>query len=100
MTLFEAACVEARAISTRSLAVPLSKAEWEATVDQRREMWREMLGLSPLPDRTPLEATVTGTLDRDDYVVEKIHFQSLPGAHVPGSIYRPAVIAEPLPGVV
>ena len=100
MTLFEAACIEARAISSGSLAVPMSKAEWEATVEQRREMWREMLGLSPLPDRTPLEATVTGTLDRDDYVVEKVHFQSLPGAYVPGNIYRPAEITERLPAVI
>jgi dienelactone hydrolase len=100
MTLFEAACLEARAVSTRSLAVPMSKAEWEATVDERREMWREMLGLSPLPDRAPLQATVTGTLDRDDYVVEKIHFQSLAGAYVPGNIYRPAEITERLPAVV
>ena len=81
---------EACRLSRSSLAVPLSPSQWQATVAQRREMCREMLGLSPLPVRTPLAATVTGTLERGDYVVEKIHFQSLPGVYVAGNLYRPA----------
>jgi dienelactone hydrolase len=63
-------------------------------------MWREMIGLSPLPPRTPLNATVTGTLDRGDYVVEKIHFQSVPGAYVIGNLYRPAKPSGRLPAVL
>lgn len=98
--IYDSVCREARAISSLSLAVPLSKAGWEASLAQRREVWREMLGLSPMPERTPLEATVTGTLDRGDYVVEKVHFQSIPGAYVPGNLYRPAEITEPLPAVL
>ncbi len=66
----------------------------------RREQWREMLGLSPLPERTPVQATVTGVLERGDYVVEKVHFQSVPGAYVPGNLYRPAEVREPLPAVL
>ena len=42
---------------------------------------------SPMPERMPLAAKVTGVLDRGDYVVEKVHF-SLPGAYVIGNIYR------------
>jgi len=98
--IFDLLCQEARAISSGSLAVPSARAEWEAALEERREMWREMLGLSPLPERTPLEATVTGVLERGDYVVEKIHFQSIPGAFVPGNLYRPARITEPLPTVL
>ena len=89
-TIYGAARHQARQLSSSSLAIPLSPAQWEATVPQRRQMWREMLGLSPLPPRTPLSATVTGVLERGDYVVEKIHFQSLPGAYVIGNLYRPA----------
>ncbi len=99
-TIYGAAREEARQISSSSLAVPLSQAEWNATVEQRREMWREMLGLSPLPPRTPLKATVTGVLERGDYVVEKIHLQSLPGAYVIGNLYRPAKIEGRLPAVL
>ncbi|MEM9657702.1 MAG: prolyl oligopeptidase family serine peptidase, partial [Planctomycetota bacterium] len=57
--------------------------------DYRRELFY-MLGLSPLPERTPLRATVTGTLRRGDYVVDKLHFQSLPGLYVTANLYRPA----------
>ncbi len=99
-TLYGSARQEARQISSSSLAVPLSPEQWQATRAQRREMWREMLGLSPLPPRTPLVATVTGMLDRGDYVVEKVHFQSMPGAYVIGNLYRPAKAKGRLPAVL
>lgn len=99
-TIFDSVCQEAQGVSRGSLAAPLSPEQWQATVAERREMWREMLGLSPLPPRTPLEATVTGVLERGDYVVEKIHFQSMPGAYVAGNLYRPAQITQPLPAVL
>ncbi|MBU0607161.1 MAG: acetylxylan esterase [Armatimonadetes bacterium] len=98
--LYDALCQQARAITSSSLAQPLSPERWEATVAERRERWLQMLGLSPLPERTPMEVTVTGTLDRGDYVVEKLHFQSVPGAYVPGNLYRPAHITKPLPAVL
>ena len=47
-TIYGAARDEARQVSSASLAVPMPPAQWEATVARRREMWREMLGLSPL----------------------------------------------------
>lgn len=100
LTLYGAARQQGRAISSRSLAVPLTSEQWQATLEQRRDQWLEMLGLSPLPPRTPLEATVTGTLQRGDYVVEKVHFQSSPGAYVVGNLYRPAEVSEPLPAVL
>lgn len=91
---------EAREITGASLAQPLSPVQWKSTVNDRRAKWLEMLGLNPLPERTPLSATVTGTLERGDYVVEKVHFQSLPGAHVAGNLYRPAKVSGKLPAVL
>jgi len=91
---------ESHSVSSSSLAAPLGRLEWERTLPERRRQWLEMLGLDPLPERTPLHATVTGVLDRDDYVVEKIHFQSSSGAYVPANLYRPAQVAEPLPAVL
>jgi dienelactone hydrolase len=91
---------EARGITGQSLVSPLSPERWSGTLAERRAQWLEMLGLAPLPERTPLKAMVTGTLDRGDYVVEKIHFQSLPGAHVAANLYRPAHAAGRLPAVL
>lgn len=99
-TIYGSARGEARQISTGSLATPVAPEQWTATLPRRREQWREMLGLSPLPARTPLQATVTGTLERGDYVVEKVHFQSMPGAYVIGNIYRPAKMTGRLPAVL
>ncbi|MCC6442605.1 MAG: acetylxylan esterase [Armatimonadetes bacterium] len=96
--IYEAMCREARALSSHSLAVPMQNPE--STLAERRAMWLEMLGLSPLPERAPLEAAVTGVLERGDYAVEKIHFQSLPGAYVPGNLYRPLKPEGPLPAVL
>ncbi|OGV61971.1 MAG: hypothetical protein A3K18_06500 [Lentisphaerae bacterium RIFOXYA12_64_32] len=98
--LYHAILGDARAISSQSLATPLSPADWKRNLSSRRRQWRQMLGIDPLPERTPMDATVTGMLDRADYVVEKIHFQSMPGAYVPGNLYRPAKIREPLPAVL
>jgi dienelactone hydrolase len=99
-TIYESVCREAQHVSRASLADALPPAQWTATLARRREMWREMIGLSPLPDRTPLQATVTGVLERGDYVVEKVHFQSVPGAYVIGNLYRPAKRAGRLPAVL
>lgn len=100
LSLFGSVSQEGRAVSGASLATPLTQEAWQASLAQRRGQWLEMLGLSPLPERTPLQATVTGVLERGDYVVEKIHFQSLPGAHVVGNLYRPAKITGRLPAVL
>lgn len=99
-SIYGSVCQEARQISSAALAMPLPPPQWQATLAQRRAMWLEMLGLSPLPPRTPLEAKVTGTLDRGDYVVEKVYFQCLPGAYVIGNLYRPAKVTGRLPAVL
>jgi cephalosporin-C deacetylase-like acetyl esterase len=65
-----------------------------------RQEYLEMLGLWPLPEKTPLHATVTGTLEREDIVIDKLHFQSRPGLYVTGNLYRPKKTAGKLPTVL
>jgi dienelactone hydrolase len=67
-----------------------SLAEWEAERARWRDEYFYMLGLAPLPERTPLHATITGTLEGDGFVVEMLHFQSRPGLYVTANLYRPA----------
>jgi cephalosporin-C deacetylase-like acetyl esterase len=64
-----------------------------------REM-RYMLGLDPMPARTPLQARVTGVVNRPTHRVEKIVFQSMPGFYVTGNLYLPADVKGPLPTVL
>src|SRR5262245_42972218 len=62
--------------------------DWKKTKPELRRQLLEMLGLDPLPKRTPLKAKITGRLQRDTYHIEKIVFQSLPGLYVTGNLYR------------
>ena len=71
-----------------------TRAEWEAKLPRLRQEYLDMLGLWPLPEKTPLKATVTGTLERGDVVIEKLHYQSKPGLYVTGNLYRPKASRE------
>lgn len=74
--------------------------EWKAERPERLRQLRDMLGLEPEPERTPLKATITGTLEGDGYVVERLHFQSRPGLYVTANFYRPKVVDKPLPAIL
>lgn len=74
--------------------------EWKTEQPKLRAQLFDMLGLHPLPERTPLDATVTGTVQEADFRVENVHFQSAPGLYVTANLYLPKVIEEPLPAVL
>jgi dienelactone hydrolase len=57
-------------------------------------------GLWPLPTKTPLGARVTDRIDRGDYSVEKVYFESFPGLYVTGNLYRPVGRKGPFPAVL
>ena len=59
-----------------------TKEDWLRRKDELRRQLHEMLGLDPLPERTPLNPVVTGTLDHPEFTVEKLHFQSHPRLYV------------------
>ncbi|WP_397568504.1 alpha/beta hydrolase family protein [Schlesneria sp. T3-172] len=92
--------LETARLSSRVLEGAQSREEWEAQRDELKRRYLDMLGLWPLPERTPLNATVTGTLELDDVHVEKLHFQSSPGLYVTGNLYRPAKVEGKLPAVL
>ena len=63
---------------------------WKSQREKYLQEYFYMLGLWPRPVKTPLRATVTGTLQGDGFVVEMLHYQSRPGLYVTGTLYRPA----------
>jgi len=54
---------------------------------RRREFLRWTLG--EMPQRTPLDPRVWGRVAVQDYRIEKVVFESQPGFHVTGNLYRP-----------
>ena len=65
------------------------KEDWIRLKEGYREDLRYMLGLVPSRPRTELQATVTGKLEGEGFVVEKLHYQSSPGLYVTGNLYAP-----------
>lgn len=77
-----------------------SAAEWEAKAPEYRRELAEMLGIDPMPERTPLHATKTGEVKGEGFMVEKLHFQSMPGLYVTANLYRPEKVEQPLPTIL
>ena len=92
--------LEASRLSERIHEGADTKEEWEANRGELKRQFFDMLGLWPLPERTPLNAKVTGTIERDVFTVEKVHFQSKPGLYVTGNLYLPKKIEGKLPTVL
>lgn len=79
---------------------PPSKADWAPRAERVRRQILVSQGLWPLPSRTPLNAVVHGAIDRGDYTVEKVYFESIPGFFVTGNLYRPRHVTGRVPAVL
>ena len=49
---------------------------------------RVALGISAA-EKVPLDPVVVGRIEKPDYVIEKIHFQTFPGVRMPANLYLP-----------
>jgi len=67
-----------------------------------RQKVREAIlhGIGGLPERTPLNARVTGVIERDDHKIEKVIFESQPGFYVTANLYLPKTGRPPYPAVL
>jgi dienelactone hydrolase len=74
--------------------------DWQSRRGELRRQLLEMLGLDPLPEKTVLKATVTGTFDGGAFRVENLHFQSRPGLYVTANLYLPKALDKPAPAVL
>ena len=80
---------------------PESKEAWDRRASQVRQRILVSQGLWPMPTKTDLKAQIYGRIDRGDYTVEKVHFESAPGFFVTGNLYRPKKAAGgKAPGVL
>ncbi|GIW84558.1 MAG: hypothetical protein KatS3mg107_0218 [Gemmataceae bacterium] len=80
---------QVRQIQQKCLADLTTRQEWEKRRPHLRQQFLDMMGLWPLPEKTPLQPVITGRIEADQYIVEKLHFQSLPGLYVTANLYLP-----------
>jgi dienelactone hydrolase len=92
--------IETKRLADSCLAEIETLDDWNAKKDLYRKQLHEMLGLDPLPERTPLQATVTGTVQHDEFEVRNLHFQSSPGLYVTGNLYVPKNLTAPAPTIL
>ena len=87
-------------ITNQTFAEINSLSDWTERRDEYHDQLLEMLGLDPFPERTPLNARITGSVENDGVIAERIHFQSSPGLYVTGNFYRPVKQDTPLPAIL
>jgi dienelactone hydrolase len=76
-----------------------TKADLEALQKTLRETFLRLIG--GLPEaKGPPPAKVTARVEGDDYVIEKLAYESLPGYFVSALLYRPKKVTTTLPGVL
>jgi len=75
-----------------------TKADAEAYVQAVQKQIRASFG--PFPEKTPLKPRVTGIVERDEYNIEKVIFESRPDFLVTANLYVPKGKKSPAPGVV
>lgn len=75
-----------------------SRKAWETYAADLRRTILVSSGLWPMPERTPLNAHIEPAAEHDDYIIEKVYFESRPGVLVTGNLYRPKG-GGPFPGV-
>ena len=87
-----------RAARQERLASIRTRRQAQAYQQEVRRAIRRAYG--PTPPRTPLNAQITGTLERRHYRLEKILFESRPGCLVTAHLYLPAGLDGPAPAVL
>jgi len=77
-----------------------SRAEWESHKQKLRDQILFAAGLVPLPERNPLHPVIFGRIERNDYTIEKVYLETLPGYYLCGNLYRPRGPKAKSPGVL
>jgi len=94
---------EASRITNRALTAYKDPAAWRRVLPERRRQYLEMMGLddlAPYGQRPPLNVTVTGTVERPAYRIEKLYYESLPKLFVTANLYVPNGLNAPAPAVL
>lgn len=99
--IYKYLCAETDKLSQKFMDGAKTLEEWQQKRPRLYQEYMDMLGLWPVPEKTPLKAAVTGSVEAHGVVVEKVHFQSKPGLYVTANLYRPRTLnGKRLPAIV
>jgi cephalosporin-C deacetylase-like acetyl esterase len=69
----------------------------DRTETVRSQLWKLLGGR---PEETPLNARITGAIERNGYRIEKLIFGSMPGIYVTANLYVPTAGKPPFPTIL
>jgi dienelactone hydrolase len=93
--------LEARARAVlAAIEHPGDRASWEKETPRLRNELLASLGLARLPKPRPTKLRTLGMIERGDYRIEKLVYETLPGVEVPAHLYRPAASAGKGPAIL
>lgn len=72
--------------------------DWQKRQTSVRQTLWNLIG--PFPEKTSLNAKITGTLKKNGYKVENIIYESLPGFYVTASLFIPDNVKTPAPAIL
>ncbi len=64
-----------------------TRADWVKRQQKVRDILMETIG--PFPEKTPLNARVTGIVQKDGFRIEKVIYESIPGLYVTAAMFIP-----------
>ena len=92
--------IDATRAAAQNRSDPATAKEWKTRAPIIKANLLKALGLSPMPEKTPLNAVITGRADRDFYTIENLLFESRPGFYVTANVYTPKDLTQPAPAIV
>lgn len=88
-----------RYLDERGAAIAQLKTPEAIAARQKYVRERMIAEIGGFPEKTPLNARITGTVEREGYRVEKLLFESMPGFYVTANVYVPKSVG-PFPAVL
>jgi cephalosporin-C deacetylase-like acetyl esterase len=75
-----------------------TRSEWMERQNLVKEKLMDIVG--PFPDKTPLNARITGSIKKTGYRVDKVVYEAMPGYYVTGCLYIPDGIKGKAPAIL
>jgi cephalosporin-C deacetylase-like acetyl esterase len=89
---------ESRAHRLAELRAMRTEDDVRARIERARSRVWQLIGGQF--EKTPLKPQIVGTIDRSDYRIEKVIFESLPEVFVTANLYVPKKHKPPYPGII
>jgi dienelactone hydrolase len=79
---------------------PTDRNHWQRAVPELRRRLAAAVGIERLPQPQARNLRLVGTIDRGDYVIEKLVYETFPDCLVAAHVYRPARLEGRLPTIL